>query len=76
MACSSLYPSIPILYIPISPPWYVIGQKSSSINANTVSLQGKAKKTRKFATVKRLLNPNDTRLSVESFSMKRFPELA
>ena len=27
-----------------------------------MSLQGKAKKTRKFATVKRMLNPNDIRL--------------
>lgn len=32
-------------------------------------LQGKAKKTRKFASVKRLLNPKDARLSVSSFAL-------
>ena len=35
---------------------------SLEISIELVSLQGKVKKTRKFATVKRMLNPNDIRL--------------
>lgn len=36
--------------------------QSLGLSHEEMSLQGKAKKTRKFATVKRMLNPNDIRL--------------
>ena len=36
----------------------------SDLKANGMSNKGKAKKARKFAAVKRMLNPNDARLCV------------
>lgn len=49
-------------HLHLIPPWCVL---SSARIAHILTLsQGKAKKTRKFAQVKRLLNPNDIRLYV------------
>lgn len=45
-------------------PWQERTPRIAGLKPNDVFEQGKAKKTRKFAAIKRMLSPNDARLCV------------